>query len=375
MGVMLHFKSAFRNKTVLITGHTGFKGSWLALWLNALGAEVCGYALPPPTAPGNFRLAKVAEIMRQHREADIRDYARLKKFVAKVRPAFIFHLAAQPLVRESYRAPRETFATNLGGSVNLLEAVRELKFPCVVVMVTSDKCYANAGRRKGYREDDPMGGHDPYSASKGTVELAVAAYRNSFFPPGKISAHGVRLASARSGNVIGGGDWSPDRIMTDCIAALTRGKKIPVRNPLAVRPWQHVLEPLSGYLRLAAKMAGADGSDYSAAWNFGPAAQSAHTVRDLVNEIIKHWPGNARPPAGNKNAPHEAAYLTLNSNKARQRLGWHNVWNFSRAVEKTVAWYKAWHERKTDLRDLCLAQIDEYCRDAWGKRRKTEGRR
>jgi CDP-glucose 4,6-dehydratase len=350
-------------KTVLITGQTGFKGSWLALWLYSLGAKVCGYALAPPTKPSNFQLIKAAGIMSRQIEADIRDYRRLKKFVAAVRPDFTFHLAAQSLVRESYISPRETFETNLGGTVNLLEAVRELNRPCIIVVVTSDKCYDNTGQRKGYRETDPMGGHDPYSASKGTAELVTAAYRNSFFPPAKISSHGVKLASARSGNVIGGGDWSPDRIMTDSITALVGHRPIPVRNPLAIRPWQHVLEPLSGYLLLASKMAGANGGKYCEAWNFGSSDESVHSVKDLVNEVIRHWGSGSWRHSGRKNAPPEAFYLTLCSDKACRRLGWKNTWNFTKAVAETVKWYRAWHEQKTSLRNLCLTQIEDYSRE------------
>jgi len=356
--------SIFKNKTVLITGHTGFKGSWLALWLHALGAKICGYALPPPTTPDNFRLTKLADIMNEHLTADIRDFERLKKFVLKIRPDFVFHLAAQPLVRESYRTPRDTFEANVGGTVNLLDAIRLSERPCAVVAVTSDKCYENTCKRTGYRESDPMGGYDPYSASKGAAELVVASYRRSFFNPADLDKHGVRLASARSGNVIGGRDWGPARILPDCISALTTGEKIIVRNPGAIRPWQHVLEPLSGYLLLAAALAGANNGKYCEAWNFGPPAQNARSVRDLVEKVIQQWGQGAWRNAGKKTAPHEAHYLTLCSQKARKQLGWKNVWGFEKAVEKTVHWYKVWYGKNAVLRDLCLTQIEEYCRDA-----------
>lgn len=368
---VMPLQSAFKNKSVLITGQTGFKGSWLAIWLNALGAKVCGYALPAPKTANNFRLSRVAGCLEKHIEADIRDYRRLKKCLRDAKPDFIFHLAAQSLVRESYRAPLDTFETNVGGTVNLLEAVRELKparvrsgRPCVVVVVTSDKCYENTGKAFAYRECDPLGGHDPYSASKGAVEIITASYRRSFFHPRSFSEHGVKLASARSGNVIGGGDWASDRIIPDCISALIGHKPINVRNPTAVRPWQHVLEPLNGYLVLAAMLAGVRGKEFCEAWNFGPAGKSMHPVKDLVEETIKHWGQGSWRDTSDKNAPHEAAYLTLSSQKANRRLGWRNVWDFSRAVEKTVSWYKAWHGRKTDLRKLCLAQIAQYCKDA-----------
>jgi len=360
--LMYSLKPVFRNKTVLITGHTGFKGSWLALWLHSLGARVCGYALPPPTTPGNFCLSKIADIMSKHLTADVRDFERLSGCLLKVRPDFIFHLAAQPLVRESYRSPRDTFETNVGGTVNLLEALRLAKRPCNVVVVTSDKCYENTGLKRGYGESDPMGGHDPYSASKGAAEIVIASYRSSFFNPKDCGRHGVKLASARSGNVIGGGDWATDRILPDCISALTGGGKIIVRNPDAVRPWQHVLEPLSGYLLLAAGMAGKNGGEYCEAWNFGPSAKNARSVRELVEKVIRQWGGGAWQKTGEKNAPHEAHYLTLCSRKANKLLGWKNIWGFERAVEKTVCWYKAWHNKNTDLQNLCLAQIEEYCR-------------
>ena len=359
---MISFQSAFRNKNVLITGHTGFKGSWLSLWLDSLGAKVCGYSLPAlPTS--NFRGSNIAGILARHIEADIRDYRSLKKCLREFAPDFIFHLAAQSLVRESYRHPRETFDANVGGTVNLLEAVRELNRPCAVVVVTSDKCYENTGKANGYREGDPMGGHDPYSASKGAVEIITSSYRRSFFLPG-CGKLGVKLASARSGNVIGGGDWAQDRIMPDCISSLAGNAPIHVRNPTAIRPWQHVLEPLSGYLLLAAKLAGKNGKEFSEAWNFGPSARSMHPVKDLVEETIKCWGQGSWRDMSDKNAPHEAACLTLSSEKARRRLGWRNVWDFTRAVEKTVSWYKAWNGRKTNLRDLCLKQIDLYCTDA-----------
>lgn len=365
----------YRGKRVLITGHTGFKGSWLTLWLNSLGAKVCGYSLPAPkTVNNNFRLSKVEDCLTKHIEADIRDYRRVKKCLDDAAPDFIFHLAAQSLVREGYRRPLETFETNIGGTVNLLEAVRKSKRSCVVIVVTSDKCYENTGKTNGYREGDPMGGHDPYSASKGAVEIVTASYRRSFFTPKNIKQHGVKLASARSGNVIGGGDWAPDRIIPDCISALIRHEPINIRNPRAVRPWQHVLEPLSGYLTLAANMAGGWGKNgkescspkggYCEAWNFGPSAKSMHPVKDLVEETIKYWGKGSWRDTSVKNAPHEAAHLTLSSEKARRRLGWRNVWEFSQAVEKTVSWYKAWHGKKTDLGKLCLAQIARYCEDA-----------
>ncbi|MFA7160168.1 MAG: CDP-glucose 4,6-dehydratase [Kiritimatiellia bacterium] len=358
------FEDFYRGKSVLVTGHTGFKGSWLALWLHSLGAQVSGYALSALKSPNNFRLSKVARCLQYHIDADIRDFDRLQRCIRKTKPDFIFHLAAQSLVRESYHAPRETFEVNAGGTVNLLEVVRVMKRPCTVVVVTSDKCYENTGKAGGYRETDPMGGHDPYSASKGAAEIVASSYRRSFFDPSGVSRHGVKLSSARSGNVIGGGDWAAYRIIPDCVAALAGHRPIMVRNPGAVRPWQHVLEPLSGYLLLASKMAGKSGGKYCGAWNFGPSARSMHPVSDLVEKMIASWGRGSWRDVSDKNAPHEAACLTLSSRKAQRELGWRNTWDFNRAVAETVAWYKAWHGKKIDLKELCLAQIEKYCDDS-----------
>lgn len=357
---MKSFKPAFNNKRVLITGHTGFKGSWLALWLASLGARLSGYALPALGRTALYRLAGVSALMEREALADIRDYRRLKGFLRSARPDFVFHLAAQALVRESYRRPRETFETNLGGSVNLLDALRELGRPCAVVFVTSDKCYANTGKTSGYRECDPLGGHDPYSASKGAAEIVASAYRASFFASSATRRHGIRLATARSGNVIGGGDWSADRIVPDCIAALRAGRPVEVRNPGAVRPWQHVLEPLAGYLLLAERLAGRDGDDYCSAWNFGPPPGAMRTVEDLVAEIIRSWGSGSWRRAALRNAPHEASLLTLSSAKARAQLCWRTKWDFKRSVGQTIAWYKAWAAGRRDLAELCREQIGEY---------------
>jgi len=356
--------AAFRGRPVFVTGHTGFKGSWLALWLDALGARVTGYALPPPTSPSHFSTARIRRRLAHHIEADIRDGRRLRTALEKTRPEIIFHLAAQALVRESYVHPRETFEVNTQGLVNLLEAVRELKHPCRVVVVTSDKCYANREQIQGYRETDPMGGHDPYSASKGIQELVVAAYRQSFFRPARLARHRIMLASARSGNVIGGGDWAADRLMADCIRALIAGRPIGLRNPAAVRPWQHVFEPLSGYLWLAAKLAGPNAGAYCEAWNFGPAPQGFKTVQNLAEETIRCWGRGTWRHRRLKAAPHEAALLTLCCDKARRQLGWRPAWGFATAVEQTVAWYRAWHAGEDDLQALGREQIAAYTRAA-----------
>ena len=357
---MIALTNTYLGKSVLITGHTGFKGSWLALWLKSLGARLSGYALPAAGRTALYRLAGVPALMEREALADIRDYRRLKSFLKSARPDIVFHLAAQALVRESYRRPRETFETNLMGSVNLLEALRELGLPCAVVFVTSDKCYANTGKTSGYGENDPMGGRDPYSASKGAAEIIASSYRASFFASSAMRPCGVRLATARSGNVIGGGDWAADRIVPDCIAALRAGRPIEVRNPKAVRPWQHVLEPLAGYLLLGQRLAERGGAGYCSAWNFGPPPGALHTVEDLVNEVIRRWGGGSWRRAAARNAPHEASLLTLSSSKARAQLGWWTKWDFKRSVGHTVAWYKAWSAGRRDVAELCMEQIREY---------------
>jgi len=355
------FAGVYRGKRVLVTGHTGFKGAWLCEWLLALGAKVTGLALPPATQPALFDELGLATRMHSL-IGDIRDLAVVRAAVEQARPEFIFHLAAQPLVRQSYSEPVETFATNVLGTVHVLEAVRLADRPCVVVAVTTDKCYENREWLHSYREEDPLGGHDPYSASKGAAEIVIASYRRSYFSkPDSL----VRLASARAGNVIGGGDWAADRIVPDCIRALQRSEAIPVRNKIATRPWQHVLEPLSGYLWLGACIAGAElnrpkfeglkSSDsanastvqrfstqpaaHASAFNFGPGLASNRTVADLVVELLKHWPGRWEDRS-DPHAVHEASLLNLSTDKAHHVLGWRAVWDFSSTVAQTVEWYR-----------------------------------
>jgi len=344
------YTDTYRGKRVLITGHTGFKGSWLAEWLLGLGAQVTGLALPPPTEPALFDQLGLAERI-DHVVGDIRDRDLVRKVVERVRPDFVFHLAAQPLVRLSYREPVETYATNVMGTVHVLEAVRLLNEPCNVVAVTTDKCYENREWVHSYREEDPMGGYDPYSSSKGAAELVIAAYRRSYFTEPKSQ---VRLASARAGNVIGGGDWAFDRIVPDCIRALEKQEPIPVRNKVATRPWQHVLEPLSGYLWLGASLAASvqvTGSSSSrgitgtgnlslcSAFNFGPALSSNRSVKELVQEILKHWPGEWVDQS-DPHAEHEAKLLNLATDKAHHFLGWKPAWDFEQTIENTVSWYR-----------------------------------
>ncbi|MEI6194890.1 MAG: CDP-glucose 4,6-dehydratase [Verrucomicrobiota bacterium] len=350
------FANAFQGKTVWLSGHTGFKGSWLARWLLSLGARVHGFALPPDTRPAIFsQLGIEREI--EHELGDVRDFAVVKKSLVRVQPDFVFHLAAQPLVRLSYEQPLETYATNVMGTAHVLEALRSLQQPCAAVLVTTDKCYENREQYYAYTEEDHLGGHDPYSSSKGAAEIVISAYRRSFF--GKAS---VRIASARAGNVIGGGDWALDRIVPDCIRALQRGDTIPVRNPFATRPWQHVLEPLSGYLWLAACLSqpSAPDSQLCSAFNFGPEQEANRNVGELVREVLKNWPGQWDDKS-NPHDLHEAKLLMLSTARAKRILHWHPTWNFETAIAETVGWYRAVHERGEQTAEaLTVKQIQEY---------------
>jgi CDP-glucose 4,6-dehydratase len=334
------FANTYLGKRVLITGHTGFKGAWLAEWLLSLGAEVTGYALPAPTSPALFEQLDLRHRLT-HIEGDIRDLAALGAAVKSVRPQFIFHLAAQPLVLLSYQEPVETYSTNVMGTVHVLEAIRQADIPCVVVCVTTDKCYENREWVHSYREEDPMGGYDPYSSSKGATELVINAYRRSFFSG---ASPKVAVASVRAGNVIGGGDWAMDRIVPDCIRSLAHHEAIGVRNKTATRPWQHVLEPLSGYLWLAAGLEQTTAkSDHRhavlrSAFNFGPALTSNRTVAELVQEILIHWSGRWEDRS-DPTAVHEAKFLNLATDKAFHHLQWRSVWDFSKTIAQTVTWY------------------------------------
>ena len=354
-------RSAFAGKRVLITGHTGFKGGWLTAWLASLEAEITGLGLEPNTDPSLFKDAGVSDICR-HIVGDIRDLALLRRVVREARPEVIFHLAAQPLVRLSYEEPITTLETNVMGTANLLEAVRLERQRCAVVVVTSDKCYENRGWAYGYRENDAMGGHDPYSASKGAAELVVHSWRRSFFPPEKLADHGVALASARAGNVIGGGDWAKDRIVPDAVRALAAGKPVPVRNPSSVRPWQHVLEPLGGYLLLGARLLGGEAPSYCEAWNFGPAPESTRPVSDVVRTLVECWGLGSWVATPEMGAPNEARLLRLSIEKTFAHLGWSPRWGLREAVARTVEWYRARENgaRGSVLRDFSLQQIEEY---------------
>lgn len=335
MGHMEVNLSEFSGKRVFITGDTGFKGSWLAFWLSELGAAVHGYALPPRSTEDHYSRIGLASRI-SHVDGDIRNLGDLAAAIRVCDPEFVFHLAAQPLVRKSFRDPKETFDTNVGGSVNLLEAARGCSNLGALVFVTSDKCYRNKEWVWGYRETDELGGYDPYSASKAAAEIVLSSYRDSFFS----NMPGIGVASARAGNVIGGGDWSEDRIIPDCVRALSSGDPIVIRNPGATRPWQHVLEPLYGYLSLALNLR-RDPKRYSGAWNFGPDSGSFKTVSDLVQEVLKNWGRGQMVVNPDPNAPHEAQLLHLNCDKARQSLGWSPRWSFEETVKRTVAWYMA----------------------------------
>lgn len=349
----------WNNKKVLITGHTGFKGSWLSLWLQSAGSNVIGYSLPPPTDPSLFEVAEIAKNMVSL-TGDIRNFEEIESVIISHRPDIVFHMAAQSLVRPSYQNPIETYSTNVMGTVNLFEAIRRNGGAKVIVNITSDKCYENREWVWGYRENEPMGGYDPYSNSKGCSELVTAAFRSSFFSPEKFQRHGVALASARAGNVIGGGDWAEDRLIPDIMRAITNNEPVAIRNPHAIRPWQHVLEPLSGYLLLAEKL-WANGPEFSDGWNFGPNEVDARPVSWIVDRLTTLWGDNAGWKAVEGDQPHEANSLRLDSSKARMRLGWHPRWDLETSLNEIVSWYRAYHGKK-EMRKTVLEQIESYCR-------------
>ncbi len=344
-------------KTVLLTGHTGFKGSWLSLWLQSMGANVIGYALPPPTHPSLYVAANVASGMTSI-EGDIRDFSAFSNVLAKYQPEIVIHMAAQSLVRASYAKPVETYSTNVMGTVHLLEAARQADSVRAIIIVTSDKCYENREWVWGYRENEAMGGYDPYSNSKGCAELATSAYRNSYFNPKRFAEHGVALASVRAGNVIGGGDWAEDRLIPDIMRAIVQDKPVQIRNPDAVRPWQHVLEPLSGYLMLAKRL-WEDGATYSDAWNFGPNDEDTKPVSWIVDHLTKAWGEGARWVLDGREHPHEAHYLKLDCSKAKSCLGWQPRWHLEEALNAIIDWHHAYQAGK-DMREITQRQIAMY---------------
>lgn len=347
----------WKNKKVLIIGHTGFKGSWVALWLQNLGAYVWGYALPAPTDPSLFKMAHVADEMVSL-TGDIRDFENVKLAISQSTPEIVIHMAAQSLLRYSYANPVETFATNVMGTVNVLEAVRLSEAVRVVVSVTSDKCYENRELDRGYHENDPMGGYDPYSSSKGCAELVTAAYRHSYFGAANGVSHDVALATARAGNVIGGGDWAKDRLIPDVMRAVMEYRHVAIRNPVAVRPWQHVLEPLDGYLTLAERL-WEDGPEFSEGWNFGPDEHDTQPVSWIVERLTSQWGEDARWEVESAQHPHEASYLKLDSLKARTRLGWSPKLSLETALGWVVEWYKG-YQKNLDMRKFTHHQITNY---------------
>jgi CDP-glucose 4,6-dehydratase len=354
------FNNFFKNKRVFITGHTGFKGSWLSIWLNELGADVSGYALKNIHLNSIFHKSEIEKKVNSH-ISDIRNYEKLKSTIQKIKPEIVFHLAAQPLVRLSYDNPRETYDTNIMGTVNLFEACRNSSSVKAIVNITSDKCYDNKEWIWGYRENDRMGGYDPYSASKGCAELITSSYINSFFNPNKYKEHGIALASVRAGNVIGGGDWAEDRLIPDCIKAIIAQEPIVIRSPDAIRPWQHVLEPLYGYLLLAQKLY-SNGSDYSGAWNFGPDINNVKSVKWIVETIIDQWGDNSKYSIDENNKPHEATYLSLDCSKAKSKLKWYPAWEIKKTLLNTIEWYLE-NSNNNGMLDFSVSQIKRYQKD------------
>lgn len=354
----LVMNSAFwKGKKVMITGHTGFKGSWLSLWLQNLDANIIGYSLSPPSEPNLFEAANVEEGMTSI-IGDVRDIENLKTVISEHQPEIIIHMAAQSLVRYSYDNPLETYTTNVIGTVNVLEAVRHSKCVRVVVIVTSDKCYKNNDWIWGYRENEPMGGHDPYSSSKGCAELVTSAYQDSYFSEKNYKDHGVAVASVRAGNVIGGGDWSKDRLIPDIIKAFMENRPVSIRNPNAIRPWQHVLEPLNGYLCLSEQL-WEKGPEFVGGWNFGPYDEDAKSVSWIVEKMVSLWGEGAHCVEDAGEHPHEAGYLKLDCSKAKNMLSWSPKLNLSTTLELIVEWYKSYQE-KTDSRYLVENEIERF---------------
>ncbi len=346
----------WKGKKVLITGHTGFKGSWLSLWLHRLGAQVTGYGLDPYTERGNFVLSKLSDRICDIR-GDVRDLEHLEEVFEMTAPEIVFHLAAQPLVRLSYEEPKTTYETNIMGTVNVLERIRNSKSVKVAVMITTDKCYENKETLTGYKETDAFGGYDPYSASKACDEIIINSYRSSFLNPEEIKVHGKALASVRAGNVIGGGDWSKDRIIPDCIRALEAEEPVKIRSPKAIRPWQFVLEPLAGYLLLAEKMY-EDSVSYAQGWNFGPEEENVADVWTVAKELLlEYGEGHLIDVSGEKK-PHEAMLLKLDITKAKEKLGWRPRLDLKETIAWTTEWYRSYREK--NVYELCIRQIEEY---------------
>jgi CDP-glucose 4,6-dehydratase len=353
-------ESAFHGKSVFVTGHTGFKGSWLCLWLSRLGARVSGYAFAPPTNPSHFSVCQIEDVLAEHHLGDVRDLDTLREAIRAAQPDVILHLAAQSVVRTGYQEPLETFSTNVMGTANVLEAIRCLNKPCAAVMVTSDKCYENREQVWGYREDDAMGEHDPYGGSKGAAELVIRSYRDSFFQPHHIDRHGIKIASARAGNVIGGGDWTPHALIVDVVKALAKHEPILVRSPNSYRPWQHVLQALSGYLTLAAKLLRSDDPRLCSGWNIGPLPGNEIPVRDVVDLFLAQWGEGSWKDISDPDAPREACILRLCIDKALWQLDWKPCWGVQKVILETSSWYRHWLSGNTDMREFGLQQIAQY---------------
>jgi CDP-glucose 4,6-dehydratase len=354
------FRQSLQGKSVFVTGHTGFKGSWLCLWLSHLGARVSGYSLESPTVPNHFSESRIVDLLDQHRIADVRDTEELRRSIQSAKPDLIIHMAAQTVVRTGYSDPMETFSTNVMGTVSLLEAVRLSKRPCSLVVVTSDKCYENQEQVWGYRECDPMGEKDPYGASKGAAELVVRSYRDSFFPPAKIQEHGIKIASARAGNVVGGGDWTSHALIVDIVQAIAEKKTIQVRNPNAFRPWQHVLQALSGYLTIGSRLLTTDDPKYCSGWNIGPTPGNEIPVRDVVDLFLREWGEGKWEDVSSPDAPREAGILRLSIDKAIWELEWNPCWDVHETIRQTARWYR--HHQRTNacMREFSTSQILDF---------------
>ncbi|UYI61994.1 MAG: CDP-glucose 4,6-dehydratase [Bacteroides ovatus] len=351
------FRNFYKDKRVLITGHTGFKGSWLSIWLHELGAEVIGIAQDPFSERDNYVLSRIGKKIKADLRGDIRNNELMKEIFTRYQPEIVFHLAAQPLVRLSYDIPVETYETNVMGTINILEAIRVTDSVKVGIMITTDKCYENKEQIWGYRENEPMGGYDPYSSSKGAAEIAINSWRRSFFNPATYEKHGKSIASVRAGNVIGGGDWALDRIIPDCIRALEINKPIEIRSPKAIRPWQHVLEPLSGYMLLASKMWDKP-TQYCEGWNFGPRMESITSVWEVSKKIMENYKSGKLKDLSDPNALHEAKLLMLDITKVRVKLGWEPRMNITQCIQLVADWYKRYQTE--NVYDLCIEQINQY---------------